>query len=104
MTYTTYRFGRFELRPSQRSLQIDGKAVSLGARAFDVLTALIERRERVVASSELIELVWPTVVVEENNLRQQVAALRHWAAKTSICRIFLRPPSKAPLRTAEFYR
>lgn len=75
-TARTYRFGRFELRPAQRSLTADGIAVPLGARAFDVLTALIERRDRVVSAAELFELVWPHLVVEENNLRQQVAAVR----------------------------
>lgn len=75
-TFMTYRFGRFEVRPAQRSLLVDGAAASLGARAFDVLVALIERRDRVVGGDELFDLVWPGLVVEENNLRQQVAALR----------------------------
>ena len=30
------RFGRFELRPAQRSLLVDGQPANLGARAFDV--------------------------------------------------------------------
>lgn len=72
----TYRFGRFELRPAQRCLLVDDEPAPLGARAFDVLVALVERRDRVVGVDELFELVWPGVVVEENNLRQQVAALR----------------------------
>lgn len=72
----SYRFGRFELLPAQRSLLADGAPVPVGARAFDVLVALVERRDRVVGTAELFELVWPRVVVEENNLRQQVAALR----------------------------
>ena len=70
------RFGRFELLPAQRSLLVDGLATPLGARAFDMLLALIERRDRVVSGGELFDLVWPGLVVEENNLRQQVAALR----------------------------
>ena len=76
MTSTSHRFGRFEVRPAQRSLQIDGRPAPLGARAFDMLVVLIERRDRVVSGDELFELVWPGLVVEENNLRQQVAALR----------------------------
>ena len=47
--------------------------MSLGARAFDVLQALIERRERVVTKDELLDLVWPGVVVEENNLQVQIS-------------------------------
>jgi predicted ATPase/DNA-binding winged helix-turn-helix (wHTH) protein len=71
-----HRFGRFELRPAERRLLVDGRPAALGARAFDVLLVLIERRDRVVSGQELFELVWPGLVVEENNLRQQVAALR----------------------------
>ena len=71
-----YRFGRFELNPTTRQVVADGKPVTLGAKAFDVLCALIERRERLVTKDELLELVWPNLVVEENNLQVQVSALR----------------------------
>jgi TolB-like protein/DNA-binding winged helix-turn-helix (wHTH) protein len=70
------RFGRFELRPDERHLLMDGEPVSLGARAFDLLLALVERRDRMVAKSELLDLVWPGLVVEENNLQVQVSSLR----------------------------
>ncbi|WP_256344924.1 ATP-binding protein [Pseudomonas gingeri] len=71
-----YRFGRFEVRPAERRLYVDSRPVALGARAFDVLLALIERRERMVSKSELLELVWPNLFVEENNLQVQVSTLR----------------------------
>jgi predicted ATPase/DNA-binding winged helix-turn-helix (wHTH) protein len=71
-----HRFGRFEIRPDERQLRLDGEPAALGARAFDVLSALVERRDRVVAKSELLELAWPGLVVEENNLQVQVSALR----------------------------
>lgn len=72
----TYRFGRFELQSAQRQLLVDGQPSPLGGRAFDVLLALIERRDRLVTGRELFDAVWPGLVVEENNLRQQVATLR----------------------------
>lgn len=71
-----YRFGRFEVRPTERLLYIDGQPMALGARAFDVLLVLIERRERLVSKSELLDLVWPDLFVEENNLQVQVSSLR----------------------------
>lgn len=78
MTTSTplYRFDRFELRPAQRLLLAGGEPVTVGARAFDLLLALIERRERVVPLDELLAVVWPGLVVDENNLRQHVSALR----------------------------
>jgi DNA-binding winged helix-turn-helix (wHTH) protein len=72
----TLRFGRFEIRPAERLLLADGEPVALGARAFDVLMALIERRDRVVAKDELLDVVWPGVVVEEANVQVQVSHLR----------------------------
>ena len=71
-----YRFGRFELNPSTRQVMVDNQPAPLGARAFDVLLALIERRDRLVTKNELVDLVWPGVVVEENNLQTQVPVLR----------------------------
>lgn len=70
------RFGRFELLPAKRRLLADGVPVSLGARAFDLLLVLVAERDRVVAHAELLARVWPGLVVEENNLRQHVSALR----------------------------
>ena len=71
-----YVFGRFELRSSARQLRVDGQPAALGSRAFDLLTALVERRDRVVSKGELLDLVWPGLVVEENNLQVHVSALR----------------------------
>ena len=69
--------GGFEVRPGERRLLTEtGAAATLGARAFDLLLALIEHHHRVVGKDELLALVWPGVVVEENNLTVQVSALR----------------------------
>ena len=71
-----YRFGDTVIDAAERRIDVGGRPAKLGARAFDVLLALVERRDRVVAKNELLELVWPNLVVEENNLQVQVAALR----------------------------
>ena len=71
-TLSDLRFGRFQLDANRRELSVDGVVVKLGARAFDVLLALVERRDRIVSKNELLDLVWPDVVVEENNLQVQI--------------------------------
>lgn len=71
-----HTFGRFQVRPDERQLLVDGKPVALGARALDLLLCLIEFRDRVVGKDELMQRVWPGVVVEENNLTVQISALR----------------------------
>ena len=73
---TIYDFPPFRLDASQRQLLRDGVPMRLGARAFDLLLALIERRGRTVGKHELLDLVWAGVVVEENNLEVQIVALR----------------------------
>ena len=71
-----YRFDRYEVRPAERLLLADGAPVKLGGRALDMLVALLERHERVVGKRELMDIVWPNLVVEENNLQVQVMTLR----------------------------
>lgn len=83
----TFRFGRFELHPSQRQLLVDGQPAALGSRAFDMLLALVEHRDRVVTGKQLFEWIWPGLVVEENNLRQQIAALRKVIGDNAIATI-----------------
>ena len=73
---TTYRFGTVEVRPAERRVLVAGTPAAIGARAFDLLVALIENRDRVMTKDELLALVWPGVVVEENNLQVQVSTLR----------------------------
>ena len=73
---SSFRFGRHELRPAERALLSDGQIVRLGARAFDILLALVERRDRLVGFDELLDIVWPGLAVEENNLSVHVSMLR----------------------------
>lgn len=82
-----YRFGRFRLDAARRVLLADGKPARLGARAVDVLIALVQRRDRIVGKDELFELVWPGVVVEENNLQVHVSALRKLLGPQTIATI-----------------
>jgi TolB-like protein len=69
-------FGPLEVDPVQRTLVIAGRVHRPGARAFSLLLYLIEHRDRVVGKAELMQKVWPGLVVEENNLTVQVSALR----------------------------
>lgn len=72
----TLRFGAVELRVGLRQLVLDGEAVPVGARAFDLLHALAARQGEVVAKAELLAAAWPGVTVDDNNLQVQIRALR----------------------------
>jgi DNA-binding winged helix-turn-helix (wHTH) protein len=80
-------FGRFTIVFEQRLLLVDGQPAALGSRAFDVLRALVERRERVVGKEELMDLAWPGVIVEENNLQVQISTLRKLLGPAAIATI-----------------
>ena len=71
-----YRFGAFELQLDERRLLSDGAAVLLRPRAFDLLVALVDRAGHLVTKDELLDRVWPKMVVEEAALHVQVSALR----------------------------
>lgn len=81
------RFGRFEILLAERRLQADGQPIALGSRAFDLLAALVARRDRVVPKEELITVVWPGLVVEDNNLQVQISALRKVLGTSSIATV-----------------
>src|SRR6185437_5060189 len=68
--------GRFELQPQERRLLVDGEPAPLGSRAFDLLLALAEQPGTLLTKNQLIDRVWPGLVVEDNNLAVQISALR----------------------------
>ena len=82
-----HRFDRFVVEPERRRLLIDGAPAKIGARAFDVLLTLIERRHRLASKQELFEQVWPNVTVEEGNLQVQIFALRKLLGADAIATI-----------------
>jgi non-specific serine/threonine protein kinase len=99
-----YRFGPFELHPSRRQLLRAGRALALGQRAFDVLLALVERAGHLVPKNDLLDLAWPGLVVEENNLQVQVSTLRKLLGPAAIATVAGRgyrfTPDVAPTHAA----
>jgi len=69
-------FGRFRLLLRRRQLIADGVPIEVGSRVLDLLLALIEADGSLVTKSELLRRVRPGIVVAEDNLKVQMAALR----------------------------
>jgi predicted ATPase/DNA-binding winged helix-turn-helix (wHTH) protein len=69
-------FGPFRMYAAQRLIESGGTRLQLGARALDILIALVEQAGKVVSKNDLMRRVWPDVTVDEGNLRVHVAALR----------------------------
>jgi DNA-binding winged helix-turn-helix (wHTH) protein/TolB-like protein/tetratricopeptide (TPR) repeat protein len=71
-----FTFGPFLLEPRERRLRRDGQPVPLTLKTFDLLEVLVRRQGRLLHKEELLQLVWPDAVVEENNLTVTISALR----------------------------
>lgn len=56
----------------------------IGGRAFDLLCALVSNRHWVVGKTELLDLVWPGRVIEENNRTVQISTLRKFLGPAAI--------------------
>jgi len=72
----SFEFDRFRVDTRFRKICRDGEPLQLTARAFDTLLILLENAGEVVTKAELFDRVWGDTAVEENNLTQQISALR----------------------------
>ncbi|MDJ0748493.1 MAG: winged helix-turn-helix domain-containing protein [Woeseiaceae bacterium] len=54
----------------------DGEPLTLRPKEFEALLVLVRRAGSPVSKSELMSMVWPDTVVEENNLNQVISKLR----------------------------
>ena len=72
----SFAFGPFVLVPERQSLREGESSVRIGGRALDLLTALVERPGEVISKRQLMARAWPDVVVDEGNLKVNMAALR----------------------------
>ena len=73
---TKVSFGPFCLLPTQFLLLEGDRPVSLGSRALEILTALLERRGELVSKQDLMARVWPNLFVDASNLTVHMSALR----------------------------
>jgi DNA-binding winged helix-turn-helix (wHTH) protein len=71
-----FAFGPFRFFPARQLLSEGETPIRLGSRALEILAALVERPGQLVSRDELTARVWPNTVVEESNLKVNVAALR----------------------------
>jgi TolB-like protein/DNA-binding winged helix-turn-helix (wHTH) protein/tetratricopeptide (TPR) repeat protein len=78
----TLEFEGFRIDLRERKIfrmEGDGNAVpvELKPRAFDLLSLLVSQSGVVVTKSKIMDVVWPGLAVEENNITVQIANLRH---------------------------
>jgi DNA-binding winged helix-turn-helix (wHTH) protein len=71
-----YRFGGFELSPSERQLRKGNSSVPLPPKAFDALLVFVKNAGRLVRRDYLIESLWPGTFVTDANLTNVIVAIR----------------------------
>ena len=71
-----YRFGDCEVDALRFELRRNGEAVPIEPQVFELLTFLLEHRDRVVTRTELNEVVWKGRVVTDAALNSRIKAAR----------------------------
>ena len=77
LTHQFIEFQGFRLDLANRALFNPlGEEIAMKPKVFDTLYVLAVNQGRVVSKDDLLKEVWPDATVEENNLSQNISALR----------------------------
>jgi len=71
-----YRFGPFELDTARVELRADGLVRPLEPQVYALLALLIENRERLITTDELIEKVWDGRIVSDAAVSSRIRSAR----------------------------
>jgi predicted ATPase/DNA-binding winged helix-turn-helix (wHTH) protein len=71
-----YLAGSAELDPARRDLRASGRAVPIGARAFEIMHALAESSGELVTKDDLMAHIWPGAIIGENTIHVHISAIR----------------------------
>ncbi|MDN7653414.1 winged helix-turn-helix domain-containing protein [Burkholderia multivorans] len=70
------QIGTLSVDFEQRDIRRHGASLRIGARALDILEVLHRANGSVVSKDDIMDAVWPGLIVEENRLQVHVATLR----------------------------
>jgi DNA-binding winged helix-turn-helix (wHTH) protein len=79
-----HRFATFEIDVAARELRVGGRVLDVQPRVFDLLVYLAMNHERVVPKDELLDAVWPGVIVADASLQRAVSLARGALAEASV--------------------
>ncbi len=71
-----HHFPTFEIDEAQRELRAGGRVLCLQPRIFDLLVYLVRNCDRVVPKDELLDSVWPDVIVTDSSLQRAISLAR----------------------------
>src|SRR5262245_60956877 len=76
VAHKVLRFDRFVLDLTRGCLRSGPQEIELRPKAFELLTYLAVHAGRLVSKQELLDAVWPNVVVSDESLTQSIWQLR----------------------------
>ncbi len=79
-----HRFVSFEIDEGTREVRSGGRVLEVQPRVFDLLAFLARHRDRVVPKDELLDGVWPGVVVADGSLQRAVSLARSALASAGV--------------------
>jgi TolB-like protein/Tfp pilus assembly protein PilF len=71
-----YEFGDCRLDLGKQMLSRAGEHIPLTPKVFETLLLLVKHAGQVLQKEDIIRMVWPDAIVEENNLNQNISTLR----------------------------
>ncbi len=84
------RFGPFTHDLDTRQVTRDGSWIHLSPKAFELLTALVVDRPKVLSKATLQERLWPATFVAEANLSNLIAEIREALGDRARAPLFIR--------------
>ena len=79
-----YCFNGFTLDVRRRSLQSDGREISLSPKEFQALLLLVNAAGNAVERERIIAAVWPDTVVGDTSLARNISSLRRYLGSDAI--------------------
>ncbi|MEO0423255.1 MAG: alpha/beta fold hydrolase [Pseudomonadota bacterium] len=72
----TYYVGDYQIDTARREVRRQGELIGLEPKAYQLLTYLIEHRDRAVGKDELQDVLWPKSIVTESSLSRVIMKAR----------------------------
>ena len=84
------RFGQFTHDLDTRQVTRDGRGIHLSPKAFELLTALVLERPKVLSKAALQKRLWPVTFVAEANLSNLIVEIREALGDRARAPLFIR--------------
>jgi TolB-like protein len=93
-----FLFAGYTLDPDRRELSRGAESIAVEPQVFDLLTYLVENRERVVTKDDLIASVWGGRIVSDSTLTSRINAARKAVGDSGEDQMLIRTIARKGLR------